>query len=586
MTRRAMSLLLRPMATTIQDAGHIDRDRANVLGRVYRRGRGARITGVVATVNWAAAGWVAVALGLGCGPELGGIGGDHRDELQSGVSYGDIILGCDRHVAGAVGANGDGETVVLDYGLRLPPGRPGTITISLRSGERGDANGGEANAGQGAAITVSERHPGGHTVAIVPDESRQETDAADSAVERLVRVVTPTMGRQSLRVDLRGRGTYAVAITCGESAAETMAINIDPKNLGGNPGGGALRAAGARWARIEWKICPATVPEVASELFAEPVDYCRAMLESESLLAAALETYRDAIRRLHDDGIKVLLIVDYSTLPDPPPWRSPSCLIACDWKRARAMEAWEESWTPYIESFARRVERLAEDYGDLVDAWQVWNEPDLFDEGGTYSPYVPPRQYVAMLDQVAAVIRRHSSRPVITGGFASGTPAYQDGYMNTVAHAALGFDQATDQPVRIAGVLPVDGIAVHPYGRQTGLEPVSWGTGGRLDDLFDYYLAFGLPLWVSEVGMPGDAAIASDDPQPLVELYLPNVYDVAQHGYPGRVRHVFWFCWSDAMVPPFGLRNGDDTPKGVFAQFRQVAPPWNDATEGPVFVAD
>ena len=50
---------------------------------------------------------------------------------------------------------------------------------------------------------------------------------------------------------------------------------------------------------------------------------------------------------------------------------------------------------------------------------------------------------------------------------------------------------------------------------------------GNMSDLFNRYLAFGLPLWVTEIGTI-DSAHAAD--------YLQNVYQLARDQYAGRVR--------------------------------------------------
>jgi hypothetical protein len=153
-----------------------------------------------------------------------------------------------------------------------------------------------------------------------------------------------------------------------------------------------------------------------------------------------------------------------------------------------------------------------------------------------------------MLRDTTAVIRAHSSRPVVTGGLASGDPGYL-----TRARSAIG-------------TLPVDAVAVHPYGQRA---PDNWphtGWGfGNMSDLFERYLAFGFPLWVTEIGTVDQSIQAS---------YLGNVYELARSPrFAGRVTHVFWFCWSDGMVPPFGVVSSSGAPKPAYWQYRAVAPP-------------
>jgi hypothetical protein len=278
-------------------------------------------------------------------------------------------------------------------------------------------------------------------------------------------------------------------------------MNVDPANPAGRPAPQAIQDVGARWVRIEWKASPGY-----------------AFYDSE------IAWYRAS-------GVKVLLLVDYSSVPGKPP-----------------SNASDATWAEYNARFASGVAAIAARYGNNVDAWQIWNEPDLFAPGTGYDPGVPAHQFGVMLRDTAAVLRARSSRPIVTGGLASGDPGYL-----TRARAAIGS-------------LPVDAVAVHPYGQRA---PDNWpnpGWGfGNMSDLFDRYLAFGLPLWVTEIGTVDESVQAA---------YLGNVYELARSArFAGRVTHVFWFCWSDGMVPPFGIVTAGGAPKPAYWQYRAVAPP-------------
>jgi hypothetical protein len=87
-----------------------------------------------------------------------------------------------------------------------------------------------------------------------------------------------------------------------------------------------------------------------------------------------------------------------------------------------------------------------------------------------------------------------------------------------------------------------------------------------MSTLFDRYLAFGKPLWVTEIGVnTPDEGFQAD--------YLENVYVLARDRYRDRVKVVFWFCWSDGMVPPFGILRSNGEQKPAYHQYRAVAPP-------------
>jgi hypothetical protein len=86
-----------------------------------------------------------------------------------------------------------------------------------------------------------------------------------------------------------------------------------------------------------------------------------------------------------------------------------------------------------------------------------------------------------------------------------------------------------------------------------------------MSDLFDRYLVFGFPLWVTEIG-------TVDEPNQAA--YLENVYALARDAYAGQVSVVFWFCWSDGMVAPFGVVSSSGEPKPAYHQYRTITPPW------------
>ncbi len=282
-------------------------------------------------------------------------------------------------------------------------------------------------------------------------------------------------------------------------AGELFGMNIDPANPAGFPSAPALQAIGARWVRIEWKT------------------------------SHGFGFYDSVIANYRASGLRVLLLVDYASVPGSPPSNGS-----------------DAAWRDYIARFVAGVSEIASRYGNGVDAWQIWNEPDLFAPGTGYDPGIPPHLYGVMLRDTAGAIRARSTRTVVTGGLASGDPGYL-----TRARSAVGG-------------LFVDAVSVHPYGQRA---PDNWphsGWGfGNMSDLFDRYLAFGLPLWVTEIGTVDSSIQAA---------YLENVYELAE-SYSGRVDRVFWFCWSDGMVPPFGVVTAGGAAKPAYWSYRATAPP-------------
>jgi hypothetical protein len=289
---------------------------------------------------------------------------------------------------------------------------------------------------------------------------------------------------------------------------QLFGMNIDPANPGGNPTAAELRAAGARWARIEFKV---------------PLGYA---------------PHDAAISALRASGIRVMLLLDYSSVAGKP-----------------ASNASDGEWTGYLATFDSGIAAIGDHYQDSVDAWQIWNEPDLMHPGTGYDPGVPAKHFGAMLRDSATTLRARSTRPIVTGGLASGDPGY------------------LQQAQQAAGGLTVDAVCVHPYGQRAPDDwpDPSWGFG-NMSALFDAYLAFGKPLWVSEIGTD-DSGREAD--------YLTHVYDLAWGSYAGQVERVFWFCWSDAMVSPYGILDSAGNHKAAYDSYGLAAPTWDDACDPP-----
>jgi hypothetical protein len=337
----------------------------------------------------------------------------------------------------------------------------------------------------GASVTVGTQGgtwkatPGDHTLTAVVDDVNRFSESNETNNTRSV----------------------PFEVQSSPEVANLYAMNIDPANPKGRPSAQQLKAIGVRWLRVEWKITHGFA-------FYDPI----------------LSEHRAA-------GLKVLLLLDYSTVPNKP-----------------ASTASDAQWVAYRSRFLEGVEQLASHYGDAVDAWQIWNEPDLFQPGTGYDPGVPAHHYGLMLRDATRAIRLYSSRPIVSGGLTTANPSYLDAARQS------------------AGVLNVDAIAIHPYGRRA---PDDWPHAslgfGNMSELFERFLIFDLPLWVTEIGTIG---------QPIQAQYLENVYRLVMEEYLDRVPVAFWFCWSDGMVSPHGIVDWDGNPKPSYHRYQNIAPPW------------
>lgn len=186
------------------------------------------------------------------------------------------------------------------------------------------------------------------------------------------------------------------------------------------------------------------------------------------------------------------------------------------------------------ESFRDPGEPLElEDYAKWpVDAFQVGNEPDL-DSPSSWR--MPVGLYASFLRRCTEMLRDvRGECTIVAAGLASGDMQY------------------AWELAELTGDLGV-AYAIHPYGRRPEPEwpRPDWGVG-TLDDLLRAYQQV-LPgtLWVTEYGTE-DGRVHGE------------YYGRMAEALNGRVEAAFAFCWSDGMVPGFGLVDRDGKPKEAY----------------------
>jgi hypothetical protein len=175
-------------------------------------------------------------------------------------------------------------------------------------------------------------------------------------------------------------------------------------------------------------------------------------------------------------------------------------------------------------------------HGGLVAIHQPGNESDH----ESPSSWDLPVDAVVSLGRLARAA--FPDAQIATPGLASGQPGY-----------LLGRDLSW-----------ADAVAVHPYGKRASKDwpDPDWGTGD-LDELLDGYAALGLPLIISEIGLP-----------------VPDVDEAFQADYCRRmlgslnarpdVLVACWFALDDA-VPGYGLFRADGSARPAAGQFIAAA---------------
>ena len=281
----------------------------------------------------------------------------------------------------------------------------------------------------------------------------------------------------------------ALAASCG--------INIDPTNGAGYPSSDSL--PGVDWVRIEYKDCTKNSPAQES-----------------------VDVYRGVLSEYKNAGIKTLVILDYMTYPG----------------------AFND-----LEGFAERTAYINGELGSLIDAYEIWNEPDI-PQGGNLSP----QQFANILDSVLPTL---GGKTTVIGGLASGHPQYLSETFSSMSPNSISLLSA---------------VGVHPYAKSVNGFPA--GMTGDMGDLMNQYRALsrGKGLWITEIGIE---TTVSDQ----LNRYLDGVFQNS-YGDP-----TFWFAWSDGMVTPFGIVDRNQQPKSNFANFFAAcgsSPPSTVSTMQPI----
>lgn len=189
-----------------------------------------------------------------------------------------------------------------------------------------------------------------------------------------------------------------------------------------------------------------------------------------------------------------------------------------------------------------------EKYGPYLTAWQIGNEPDQVSD----SSWTMDQATLTRLTQIARQTLGESVI-LILGGLASGQPQWLE-----------------SMDLRY-----VDAVAIHPY-LKDGPNDNDIEDLPDVGTLLDAYEPFCLnhPLIITEWGWWGEYSSRGAD----------EIYDMVQWAAgTKRIVGFFYFCHSDAMVPPFGLYRADGQPKMSYttAFISEAA----DATSNPFWLS-
>jgi hypothetical protein len=200
------------------------------------------------------------------------------------------------------------------------------------------------------------------------------------------------------------------------------------------------------------------------------------------------------------------------------------------------------------ELFCTYVKKTVEYYKDRVDAWCIWNEPNL--QPRFWAGTGTREQFFELTKAAAAAIRAVHPKALIIGGA-----------FNTLA------DDAWVRGIFESGAMAdIDAVAYHPY--MPGPGPTANMYKNFRQTVVGY--GFGNKVWITEVGYPTHGnygtEVAEDN---MPETVMRTIVLLAAEG----AERIFWyelFDHGDAGNPNdsedwFGLVNGDLQPNGSFA---------------------
>ncbi len=260
--------------------------------------------------------------------------------------------------------------------------------------------------------------------------------------------------------------------------------------------------------------------------------------------------YRALIQSYAAEGIRSLIILHQDTEWGNAPWQN-------------------GGWEQYAETFAKACGRVAAacaEFGELV-AYQIFNEQDSGPDNHS-AIGIAPEHYAIVLDKAQAAIRAaHPGAVVVIGG------------LNTGPDNAIRYVRALQ--ARLGGRLPVDALAVHPYGRYVKTAFFNFGSIGKLSDsLQRFRSAFpDKPLWITEVGVAADSPIGPEH-YPAIATYIREFVDEIADHYADYVPVLIWFGWTDLMRNA-GILTADGRPKPeIFDAFNHMKSRGKAITEG------
>ncbi len=250
---------------------------------------------------------------------------------------------------------------------------------------------------------------------------------------------------------------------------------------------------------------------------------------------AADAIYRPYIQRYAAAGLRPIVILGHQTYGEG----------HYNWNQMSGA-----SWKQLEIDFANACREVARRYasGNLVGAYQIWNEQDTPPQYAQAAVAVPADEYGRLMAAAIKAIRSVDANvKIITGGHVTGLangPAYARTALNAMP----------------SGVRP-DGIAFHAYGLGAPGSNARYTSFGALSPtVLAYSKVMSAPVWITEFG----TLDVPNDPAADISKYATAFVRNLKSYYPDKVAAAVWYGWADGMHNGYGLVDRADKPKQPF----------------------
>jgi hypothetical protein len=194
-----------------------------------------------------------------------------------------------------------------------------------------------------------------------------------------------------------------------------------------------------------------------------------------------------------------------------------------------------------VEAYAGFVARVAQRYQGRVEAYIIWNEPNLAEEWGGRAP--DPQGYVKLLRAAHAAVKGSDPEALVVSAGLAPTNRTDQAAMDDRVFLEGMYEDGAGEFFDVLGAHPY-GFAYPPDDPHDSHEGLNFA---RLEDLREILVAFGeagKPVWATEVGWAVDAVseeqawlVVTEEEQ---AAYLVGAFEKAAEEWPWLERIAVW----------------------------------------------